>query len=201
MRSINDWYLNYEQSDGGRSADDDRPDRGPNAWLDRAAYSAAKRGGVQGGRPSSSRRRRARPETITPWRARRDDDYKALLLSDLIQLLASTNAEPDARSIAIELRRDGWRDLRDADVARALETLTRMRRPVPTRRQPANPARTRQAKPAQRAKPPRQTGKRIVLDDNHGRGVLLHAHHERAADICPACGVKVSQLGTCRCSR
>lgn len=41
---INDWYLDREGRSGGRGGDDDRPDRGPDTWLDQVTGPAAKRG-------------------------------------------------------------------------------------------------------------------------------------------------------------
>ncbi len=43
-RGIDDWYLDREGRRGSRHGDDDQPDRGPDAWLDRVTGPAAARG-------------------------------------------------------------------------------------------------------------------------------------------------------------
>lgn len=74
--TINDWYLNSEGSAGWSNPDDDRPDRGPDTWLDKLTGPAAPRGKralVAGGprsggaqRRGSDRGRKGRKPTASP---------------------------------------------------------------------------------------------------------------------------------------
>lgn len=199
MRSIDDWYLNFEGAGGG-SADDDRPDRNPDTWLDRVAHSPGIREQKSPRQvpsltrqPSpkrrSTRKRRRTPKSTQPLVRYRT---KALII-EVARLTRGLRVRPSTQAVAVYLRSHGWDELAWSDAEWALNQV-RLAELSGNTMIIGNPRRQAERHVhdwSNRANPPPTGGDQVRS---------LPPPQERAADVCPACGVRVSDLGTCRCS-
>lgn len=203
MRSIDDWYLNYENADGGESTDDDRPDRNPDAWLDRVAHSpdmreqrsprqvpSPTRRPSSTDRRRSTRKRRRNPAPPRPLRRYRTKD----LIIEVARLTRSLRIRPSTQALAVYLRSHGWEELTWSDAEWALNQVKLAE---------LSGNRTVVGEPSRRLEQPyrdrtMRSSHRQAIEEDRVRS--LPPPQIRAADVCPACGVRVSHLGTCRCS-
>jgi hypothetical protein len=241
MRTIRDWYLNAEdgglESPGFDPANDDRPDRHVDRWLDRAMTATAHRQRSTGNSPSRNRlpgalRPGSMPERPGQIFAARFPGRRTDLSDEFLAAVRKKRADNPTLSagrLATELTRAGWRNVEAWHVHLAMSgrrsatpgqrlaqdgarVVRRRDQPHPSRRNAA-PDRLgdtgRGGDPA-RDSSARTGGSRNERDLSNRQAEPAGRHHRPAARpaarpdagamFCPACDVRVSPLGRCRCS-
>jgi hypothetical protein len=188
---INDWYLD-RQGRGESPGDDDRPDQGPDTWLDRFTGPSAPRGrrAVVG---ADRRRSSGAPAKAPGWRR------EPTLQSASSPRPARTRQLPTAASDqalareAARMQQQSSQSLSYADVVRRLQTagwrVTKadLQRAIrATNTEWGKPSRNSKGEPGNaRAGSRRPPSTQARISD---------------PTICEACGVAVSANGYCRCS-
>jgi hypothetical protein len=214
MRTVRDWYLNAEdgggESPGVDPANDDQPDRNPDRWLDRAVEPARGRrnnaGAGQASRPlGNGRRMPGRPGSVigaspSGRPGRSGPDLSGEFRAAVRQKIAD-NPTLSVSRLAAELRECGWRNVEPWHVHQALYgrqpvVPAQRERPTATTHRADPPARGARRMSPPNAAPRAATGRRHPAQADP----VASAPADPAAVFCRACDVRVSVIGTCRCS-
>ncbi|MFI9528511.1 hypothetical protein [Micromonospora rosaria] len=148
-RTINDWYTNVEGRDSTDSRhdweNDEKPDRTPDAWLDRLQpekRTTGTSGTAQRGRPGAGAKK------SQPSRSQRD-------LAKAAHALVARERGIQFKAIAQRLRSKGWPKVTTLQVADAMHahpaTAAKTAKNPAARRSPSS---TGPAKPARKKQPP-----------------------------------------------
>jgi hypothetical protein len=219
-RTINDWYLEA----GGRADDssfdwenDDRPDRGVDAWLDRisAVNRDDRRALPAAGRNSGSSKpdigstsgRKRSVRSVQPNGRIDERRISGVPWSVFVRTVHSLHRQDPRlgpRAIGRRLRTLGWTGVTRPDVVEAMgwPHPTSYVNPPPRRRGSArgDAAAVRASGPVTKPRVPQMRVVRIEpLRPDHRRSLDV-VTPKLSADFCSSCGVRVSELGICRCS-
>ncbi|WP_157740411.1 hypothetical protein [Micromonospora auratinigra] len=163
-RTINDWYLDHGSPSAGDMTDDEAPDRGPDAWLDRAVAGpdrAAASRGIKFGRPA--RRRGKADVTVKPDAVRHAPKPSTRELDSEISTILRSGADESVQQI-LHRKGGGWARLTSKDVAVAVRRVqSRIRRTPKPQKKATAAAATRPIERLPSAEEVRRTVLRIHL--------------------------------------
>jgi hypothetical protein len=174
----------------------------------------------QRGRTSKKARAKARAVTVREVLARQRHapaQAKAFeQFAEAVRKLHAQKPEWGTKRLASELRQRGWQNFRGSHVVLALaggrpttpEPRERIPRPAVvqptplTARNPSNTGRKQSGTDQKRLSVSSAQLQPIPVTEipDHHRGSTLPAARDTPPGFCPACGVRVTPLGSCRCS-